>query len=231
MKETNDNLRFFPLSPNFAYMLAPTPISIKPLIDKKVNEIKADFSKQKPYNEYLAGHIDHEYELDYPPEFHEYLGYLFSKFCDTAPFIQTLKSSMSQDKEFILDIPNHGWINFQQKHEYNPMHVHDGILSYVLWYKIPYTIEDETKYGAGSKEGGGRVIVDGDVDLRRNVNGQFEFIYPIDVNVSSQIIPVDKSWEGTIAVFPSNLNHQVYPFYTSNDYRITMSGNCFFHTQ
>jgi hypothetical protein len=38
-------------------------------------------------------------------------------------------------------------------------------------------------------------------------------------------IPVDSSYEGTIMMFPSALNHGVYPFYTSDEYRISVSGN------
>ena len=36
---------------------------------------------------------------------------------------------------------------------------------------------------------------------------------------------VDKSYEGTIIIFKSNLRHLVYPFHTSDDYRISISGN------
>jgi hypothetical protein len=28
-----------------------------------------------------------------------------------------------------------------------------------------------------------------------------------------------------MAMFPSSLNHEVYPFYTSDDFRITIAGN------
>jgi hypothetical protein len=36
---------------------------------------------------------------------------------------------------------------------------------------------------------------------------------------------VDNTWEGKMALFPADLNHIVYPFYTSEDYRISISGN------
>ena len=39
------------------------------------------------------------------------------------------------------------------------------------------------------------------------------------------VLPIDKAWEGTMILFPSSLNHNVYPFYTSDDYRISISGN------
>ena len=39
------------------------------------------------------------------------------------------------------------------------------------------------------------------------------------------LIDVDKSFEGKMLVFPSKLQHLVYPFYTSDEHRITVSGN------
>ena len=41
------------------------------------------------------------------------------------------------------------------------------------------------------------------------------------------VIEADKSWEQVIMLFPSITHHQVYPFYTSDDYRITISGNMY----
>ena len=38
-------------------------------------------------------------------------------------------------------------------------------------------------------------------------------------------VHVDKSYEGKMLMFPSFVQHGVYPFYTSDDYRITVSGN------
>ena len=38
-------------------------------------------------------------------------------------------------------------------------------------------------------------------------------------------VNVDKSFEGKMLMFPAKLPHLVYPFYTSNKYRITVSGN------
>lgn len=37
--------------------------------------------------------------------------------------------------------------------------------------------------------------------------------------------PVDKLYEGQIFLFPSCLQHMVYPFTSSDDYRISISGN------
>jgi hypothetical protein len=36
---------------------------------------------------------------------------------------------------------------------------------------------------------------------------------------------VESGWEGTIVMFPSKLLHIVYPFQTSDDYRVSIAGN------
>ena len=43
-------------------------------------------------------------------------------------------------------------------------------------------------------------------------------------------IPIDSTWEGHIIMFPANLQHCVYPFYTSDDTRISFSGNILLDT-
>ena len=51
----------------------------------------------------------------------------------------------------------------------------------------------------------------------------------INTNTLGEIIThcvdVDKSFEGKMLMFNSIQSHMVYPFYTSDDYRITISGN------
>ena len=43
--------------------------------------------------------------------------------------------------------------------------------------------------------------------------------------VVSYCVNVDKSFEGKMLMFVSKQHHMVYPFYTSDNYRITVSGN------
>ena len=48
------------------------------------------------------------------------------------------------------------WVNFQKKHDFNPVHNHKGAVSFVIWMKIPYKHKDEvntarTKGIAGNK--------------------------------------------------------------------------------
>ena len=115
-------------------------------------------------------------------------------------------------------------VNFQKKYEFNPPHNHSGVLSWIIFLNIPYSLEDED-----------RVFP----ELNTNTNGHFRQpstsrlsflqISPTEKGGIEHIIfNVDKSFEGKILMFPSYMQHEVFPFYTSHDYIITISGNSFF---
>ena len=54
----------------------------------------------------------------------------------------------------------------------------------------------------------------------------FQFIYTnILGSVSTFNFYLEPKDEGTILFFPASLRHQVYPFYSSNKERISISGN------
>ena len=81
---------------------------------------------------------------------------------------------------------------------------------------IPYAIEDEIEYY--------KKYING----KDFANAQFEFVFPSligDRLLSTHTINVDKSYEGTMIVFPAWLPHSVSPFYTSDNYRISVAGN------
>jgi hypothetical protein len=103
------------------------------------------------------------------------------------------------------------WLNIQKKHQFFPNHNHDGVLSYTLWLKIPYDIKKELIEGKHAST--------------------FEFGYTTVVgSLYHHRIKIDKSYEGKIIMFPALLQHCVYPFYTSDDNRISVSGNISFLT-
>ena len=105
------------------------------------------------------------------------------------------------------------WFNFQKKYEYIPVHNHNGCLSFVLWITIPYDLEEELSPPNCKNE-------------VKPPNSLFEFNY---INFLGKMkgvyINVDKTYEGTIVMFPSELHHTVYPFYRSDEYRISLAGN------
>ena len=105
------------------------------------------------------------------------------------------------------------WVNYQKKHEFNPIHNHSGVYSFVIWMKIPYDCEKQNKK-----------------DIARNSNtpsiGTFQFSYLNILGESDaktyHLSPKD---EGTMLFFPSRLYHMVHPFYDCDEERISVSGN------
>jgi len=107
------------------------------------------------------------------------------------------------------------WVNFQKKYEFNPVHHHTGLYSFVIWVKIPYDYKTECS-------------IDSCKNAKAKLPGSFAFYYT-DHNGRIEEAPInlDPSYEKKIVVFPSYLSHCVYPFYTSDDYRISISGNLY----
>lgn len=108
------------------------------------------------------------------------------------------------------------WVNFQKKYEYNPLHNHSGIFSFVIWMKIPYDIkkEQELPWVKGSKN--------------QKTVGNFTFVGP---DMENHILTMEKEIEGYCAIFPSHLHHMVYPFYTSDEERVSISGNIYYELE
>jgi hypothetical protein len=108
------------------------------------------------------------------------------------------------------------WVNFQHKGENNPLHSHGGILSWVLWLKIPYTHEDEQAHQTHPNQ---------------SFAGMFGMTYTnVLGNIELAGWQLSKEMEGTLLLFPSKLKHCVYPYYSTDDVRISLSGNYAFST-
>lgn len=123
------------------------------------------------------------------------------------------------DKKYVISSV---WTNYLYKGDFIPNHVHHPVSNrsdpaaagFVLWVNIPYTIEEERKYSGWE---------DTSVSPR---NGCVEFVYSqFDGKTCIKTILIDKSLEGTMLMFPGNMIHCVYPFYTSDEPRISISGN------
>lgn len=168
---------------------------------KYILENQSQFSK---YNKELAGNLEKEYSTDKSKEILEK---------DLITLANEYHNYSAENEHYpnwkIKDL----WINFQKKYEHNPMHNHSGDLSFVLWISIPYDLKEE-------------LSLPNCKNSNTPVNSLFEFIFTDFLGkIVTSRIEVDKSYEGTIIMFPSSLNHTVHPFYTSDDYRISISGN------
>lgn len=176
------------------------------LYDSLIRESKTVFNK-KTYlkNKDLAGHINHEYGLPenikiFSPYIVKLAKKLFSELDSSTRKLHNIEDLRLKDL----------WVNFQKKHEFNPMHIHSGLFSFVIFVQIPFELHDESEMF--------------------NANGDFtsrlQFVYSNVLGKISQFtIDVSKSDQKRILLFPSLLNHMVYPFYTDDGFRVTVSGN------
>jgi hypothetical protein len=181
-------------------------------IKKEVYEIKNNnFETALSHNKNLAGNIEKEFLLK--KSVVSYLEQLIKPFClEFDKIFQYTKNLnlLTDNKPLILD---EAWVNFQKKYEFNPLHNHSGVFSFVIWIDIPYAIEDE-RNNVHSK------------DSNNNVAGCFSFFYIDSLgSILSYSIPADNTCNNKLILFPSKMSHCVYPFYTSEDYRISCSGN------
>jgi len=166
--------------------------------------------KFKKHNNNLAGNMEKEFLLD-----ESFEKVLFPYYSDLAKKYETEnKEKKSNTKKLVSNwVTTNTWINFQKKHEFNPLHDHSGDYSFVLWIQIPYNLKEELE-------------LQNCKNANHQLNSLFCFIYLNQYGkIAENQLPIDKTWEGTMILFPSNLKHQVYPFFTSDDYRISISGN------
>ena len=195
---------------NVGYLLSDlTEDQLKP-IKQEINIIKNDFSKAIPYNKELAGNLKKEYKLT---ECKNYISKLLLPYINKyESHFNYLKFISVNNKNLPLELDN-VWVNFQQRYEFNPLHTHTGVYSFVIWIDIPYDIKDEMNR-ASSK------------NSNANIPGHFQFVFINSMgDLAQENIPADKTYNGKLCIFPSKMNHCVYPFYTSQEYRISVSGN------
>jgi hypothetical protein len=190
------------------YITAMLPDDILAKLREETEKIKeANYTGYKNVDEQLAGHLKYQFDL---PQCRDTLkNFVLGMVGEYERSFRYLRD-LKQDKQ--LDLVQL-WINFQKKHDFNPVHNHNGVMSFVIWLKIPYDIETEmTVYkGAGSET---------------NCTSMFEFVYTDSIgNICNKPVPVNKNWEGVICMFPARMKHCVQPFFTSDDFRISIAGN------
>tara|TARA_B100000965_G_scaffold140551_1_gene117039 strand:+ start:180 stop:893 length:714 start_codon:yes stop_codon:yes gene_type:complete len=161
----------------------------------------------------LAGNISHSYILN------DIDGYFFkhtikplitlyqTNFCDLTSLNMGLLSEEVEKLEPVLD---RFWVNYQKQHEFNPLHSHGGLYSFIIWLKIPVEFEDQNK----------------DNITNNPLKSAFQFLYTNIIGIPCRATyELGKGFEGRILFFPSNLQHVVWPFYNCDEDRISISGN------
>lgn len=187
------------------------------LLETSEKIIADNFKNYEPFNSNLAGAIRHEYRAS-PKTCKimedlaiEYSRIYFKEMGDS----DNANSELTCDRTGTTDNKSIWW-NFQRKFEYNPLHCHDGILSFVAWIKLPFDVAREESMEHLINANGG------------DKGPHFKFTYPNFLSrggLSSSTLRMSKAMEGKLVLFPSWLHHEVPPFYTSNDFRISIAGN------
>lgn len=190
---------------NHGVLTTQVPQDILSNITDDINKLNnsSNFVKHlQAANTTLVGQIEEEYNFTPKNEFIDFLNSFYKNYCDHF--------SLEYKKPYHKDI----WVNLQKQTEYNPAHYHPNcLMSWVLWVKIPYNFSDENS-------------IPSSIRANAKFNGKFTFIFS-ELNGSINIKPIDEEFyrEGSIILFPSFLYHNVYPFYTSNELRISLAGN------
>lgn len=178
------------------------PTEIFSEIQTKVSNLQKTFfavSKLTSMNKSLVGQIENSVRMAPLPSLESFLKNFFKENISTKN----------------IEIHSN-WVNFQKKTEYNPNHTHTGDWAYVIWVKIPFIFEEED-------------IAPNSINSSTKTNGRFELSYVNEnLEVTSKKLEIDAKFEGKFILFRSNTRHCVYPFYTSDDYRISMAGNIIF---
>ena len=183
------------------------PEDIMEYLKEKTNSIKK-------CNHTLLGHIAEEYCYNEIPLNIE--KFIVSK-CFLYPMKRTLDNTDILDVDMPLKLASL-WVNYQKKYEFNPSHTHSGIFSFIIFVSIPYDLNKEDNIFPPTNN-------------NEKCTSRLSFIISTQSHKNYiHYLNVDKTFENKMIMFPSDYIHAVYPFYTSDDYRITVSGNIKFDT-
>lgn len=167
----------------------------------------------------LAGHISASYYLKdvddwFFKNYLEFMSFDYLKHFDHQP--AAALGMKNYDKHpFQLDSL---WVNYQNKHEFNPSHDHTGAFSFVIFMKIPthWKEQHNLPFVAQSNQ-------------PRASDFAFEYLTPLGEKACTAFKMGPES-EGRMLFFPAKLTHLVYPFYNCDEPRITIAGNISYNT-
>lgn len=115
------------------------------------------------------------------------------------------KTSLTHDY-----VMNRFWVRITTPDQYQSLHDHQGVFSFIIWINIPTDWRDERAAG----------------EFSHPEASDFQIAYTDTIGrVQKKNYLLDKSMEGTIIIFPSDFNHCVYPSFTSDKLRISVAGD------
>lgn len=189
--------------PNMGYIVNEfTNEELTPLRNE-ITDIQSNFNTKEPINHSFTSTVKKEYRII---ESLKNLNNLITPYANLYNQTYNFKDT----GEYTLD---KAWVNFQEKNEFFAPHTHVGDFSFALYLQVPFTNEEEINFLSTTNK-------------PASTASGFLFYYTDSLGeIKPHYIPVDKSWENKIIFFPGKMLHSVQPFFTSNKYRITVSGN------
>lgn len=208
MSDFNYHVQWFK-SPG--YLLAEVPSPVVEELKQSINTVSK--TPETDARGTLRGHLEEEWHLPLTEEvsaFTRCLGFEHIKQFGIQPAMGIAEKMRDiEHSDFKLQ---RLWVNFQSKYDFNPLHIHSGLFSFVIWVQVPYDLQKERE----------RYKTNGDE------TAAFMFQYNTALGgLDTEYLHIDKSFEWKIAFFPARLNHGVNPFYTSDEHRISISGNLY----
>ena len=196
--------------PNIGLTNGTIPPDIYQTLNQEIVDIHTNDQGIVRMNTSLAGQITKEYQitksLPLLNPFLEEMGRAYQKEWDYYPKENPNKNLKVESV----------WVNMQKKLEVNPLHNHDGTLSFVAWLHVPFKLEDERNMPNCKNS---RTV---------ELASTFQFVYTTALGtIANCPMFVESGWEAKIIMFPAKLLHMVYPFQTSDDYRISIAGNLY----
>ena len=136
----------------------------------------------------------------------EVLNPIIQEYVTAYGFPEKLKTTHIHDLTF-----QKFWANYTGKGEYQALHNHDAIWSFVIWLKLPAVANDEQSVKeAMHPDAGDFILTYSDIIGRtRKVNWKLDKQYN----------------EGHMLLFPSDLYHAVYPHFQTDEKRLSLAGD------
>ena len=165
------------------------------ILGKMYHMVDSPDNQKKVHSNFLAGNIRDEFSID-----------VTQMDPDITEYLNYMCSNYCRQSVKL----KHMWQNRQRRYEFNPLHMHpSGDVSFVVWLRLPYDREVEMKS-------------DNCVNSNMPSNSLFSFVYVEGGRVAeTKLTPK----EGLIVMFDSQTYHQVYPFFSSDGVRVSISGN------
>tara|TARA_R100001443_G_scaffold36426_1_gene50258 strand:- start:1391 stop:2059 length:669 start_codon:yes stop_codon:yes gene_type:complete len=206
--EQNQNFNFIFLGQSILRYQVPLEIF------QSINSLyKNNKDSLNPANKQLVGKIESEHSLYYGGQDeskmkrHDRLPLVVKNY-----FIESFHHYLQWNKikEYELHL-NSIWVNEMKANEYNPVHIHRGMLftglSSVMILSLPSTY--------GKEYSNDEIPQNGKLQILGSASGQFAKIdYQPELKLRDFFI------------FPYDMRHCVYPFNSTNETRRTLAANC-----